>query len=50
MRFSINYTVGRFPHSDIVTCVTVGDLIRAIDLVLYENKLNREEIKVEEIW
>lgn len=50
MKFSIIYTVGKLQVTDKVTCTTVGDLIRAIDLVMFENKLSRNEINVEEIW
>ena len=49
MRFSIEYTVGRFPHSEIVECTTVGELSKAIELIMIEKELLKSQITVNEL-
>lgn len=46
MKFKITSPFGQ----DIVSCITVGDLIRAVDLVMHEHELSRNQVNVEEIW
>lgn len=48
MIFNITYTVDKLQVTDKVTCDTVGDLIRAIELVMNENSLLRNQITVHE--
>jgi hypothetical protein len=48
MRFSITYTIGRLPYTEIVNCTTVGELSIAIELVMLENDLLRSQITVHE--
>jgi hypothetical protein len=48
MIFSIEYNIGRFPHSEIVECTTVGELSIAIELVMLEKELLRSQITVHE--
>jgi hypothetical protein len=48
MNFSITYTIGRLPFNEIVTCTTVGELSMAIELVMLENDLLRNQITVHE--
>lgn len=49
MRFKIEYTVGRFPDSEIVECDTVGELSIAIELIMHETGLLRNQITVHEL-
>ena len=48
MNFSIAYTIGRLPYTEIVNCTTVGELSIAIELVMLENDLLRSQITVHE--
>jgi hypothetical protein len=49
MSFSITYTIGRLPFTEIVNCTTVGELCMAIELVMLENDLFRSQITVHEL-
>jgi hypothetical protein len=48
MNFSITYTIGRLPYTEIVNCTTVGELSIAIELVMLENDLLRSQITIHE--
>jgi hypothetical protein len=49
MKFGITYTVGRVPYSEIITCDTVGELSIAIQLVMIENDISRNQITIHEL-
>lgn len=50
MRFSIIYTVDVLQVTDKVTCDTVGELIKVVDVIVYEHQLDKLNIKIEEGW
>jgi len=50
MRFSITYTVDVLQVTDMVTCDTVGELIKVVDVIVYEHQLDKITIKIEEGW
>lgn len=50
MKFSITYTVDVLQVTDKVTCDTVGELIKVVDVIVYEHQLDKLNIKIQEGW
>jgi hypothetical protein len=46
--FILTYTIGRLPFTEIVNCTTVGELSMAIELVMLENDISRNQITIHE--
>jgi hypothetical protein len=50
MRFKITYVVGKrkIPTTETIDADTVGELSKAIELIIYENNINRSQIIITE--